>query len=79
MALVRWEHICNLGQFRIMSSAVSVLIRDVFREAISTADFMANWACTHRVHQCFLSPHAFLSAYLGFTYLEAYQVPHVRR
>lgn len=35
------------------------------REAISTPDFMANWACTHRVHQCFLSPQAFLSAYLG--------------
>lgn len=65
MALVRWEHVCTLGQFRIMSSAVSVLVRHVLREAISTADFMANWACTYRVHHCFLSPQAFLSAYLG--------------
>lgn len=65
MALVRWEHVCTLGQFRIMSSAVSVLVRHVLREAVSTADFMANWACTHRVHQYFLSPQAFLSAYLG--------------
>lgn len=58
-----------------LSSSSPILVRHVLREATSAADFLANWAYTHRVSQCFLCSQDLPVGLPNILYLDAYVVP----
>lgn len=62
-----------------LTSSFPIVIRYVLGEATSAVDFLANWACTHRVSQCFLSSRDLLIGLSGNLHLDAKEIPHIRR
>ena len=53
---VRWDYAYSLRQVCLLISSSHIQVRHVLHEATSAADFQANWACSHRISQRFLSP-----------------------
>ena len=52
---VRWDYAYSLRRVCDLTSLFPIVVRHVLREATFAADFLANWACTHRVSRRFLS------------------------
>ncbi|XP_052292028.1 uncharacterized protein LOC127900821 [Citrus sinensis] len=76
---VRCEYSYSLHQVCRLVTSFPIQVRHVLREATSVADFLANWACTHRTSRHFLSPRELPKGLSGILYLDAHTIPHVRR
>lgn len=76
---VRWEYTYLLRRVCSLISSSTILVRHVFHEATSTANFLANWACSRLVSRHFSSPQDLPIGLLGILHLDTQVVPHVRR
>ena len=65
--------------FDILFSYFVILIRHVLWDSTSAADFLANWACTHRVSWCFLCTWDLPTGLYDILHLGAQTFPHIRR
>ncbi|KAH9701287.1 hypothetical protein KPL71_024943 [Citrus sinensis] len=75
--IVRWEYSYSLRRVCRLVMSLPIQVRHVLREATSAADFLANWACTHRTSWRFLSPRELPKGLYGILYLDAHAIPHV--
>ena len=84
--VMSWIHTsgsCSMGMF--LFSAPGVPFGNVIPHSGETcssryaADFLANWACTHRTSRCFLSLRELPKGLSGILYLDTHAIPHVGR
>ncbi|KAK9217059.1 hypothetical protein WN943_005684 [Citrus x changshan-huyou] len=76
---VRWDYSYIMRQACRLISSASIQVRHVLREATSAADFLANWACSHRSSRRFSSPQELPRGLLGILRTDAQSIPYVRR
>ncbi|KAH9750075.1 reverse transcriptase domain-containing protein [Citrus sinensis] len=76
---VRWDYSYLLRRACRLISSASIQVRHVLREATSAADFLANWACSHRSSRHFSSPQELPRGLLGILHTDAQSIPYVRR
>lgn len=51
---VCWDYALSLLRVRVLTSSSTILFRHILHDVTFVVDFLANWACTHRVSQRFL-------------------------
>ncbi|KAH9684879.1 hypothetical protein KPL70_013711 [Citrus sinensis] len=74
---VRWDFAYLLGRVQALASSPSIIISHVFREATSAANFMANWACTHKTCQRFFNPGDLPAGLSGILHLDTLEIPYI--
>ncbi|KAH9684247.1 reverse transcriptase domain-containing protein [Citrus sinensis] len=73
---VRWDYSYIMRQACRLISSASIQVRHVLREATSAADFLANWACSHRSSRRFSSPQELPRGLLGILRTDAQSIPY---
>ena len=76
---IRWDYVYLLRRMCALISSSHILIRHVLWGATSIADFLANWAYSHRLSQHFFCTHDLPTSLSGISHLNAQTIPHVRR
>lgn len=76
--LVHQDYVYLLHWVSALISFSHVLIRHVLWEATSTADFMAKWACFHRVSRRFLCARDLPTNLSGILHLDAQTFLHIK-
>ncbi|KAH9750080.1 zf-RVT domain-containing protein [Citrus sinensis] len=76
---VRWDYSYLLRRACHLISSASIQVRHVLREATSAADFLANWACSHRSSRQFSSPQELPRDLSGIIHTDAQSITYVRR
>lgn len=75
---VLWDYTYSLHPVCTLTSSSLILVRHVLHEATSAANFLANWACTHRISRYFLCSRDLSSSLFDILCLDAQIVPHAR-
>lgn len=68
---VCWDCANSLSKVCALTFSPTIFVRHVLHEAIFATDFLANWACTHRVSQRFLHVHDFPMSLSSIVHLDA--------